>query len=258
MGFPNFKNKYTKDSIFTPSEFMAYQKKRGKYPKFKAPEGVIFCYQRSLMEFILENHKTTKVEGFYGEIYLLDETNGKVAIIGNFGIGSPIAATLLEELIAFGVKKFISIGTAGTLQKDIKIGSLMICEKAIRDEGTSYHYLKPSKYAYASKEMTNKIKKSFNKLKQKYFVGTSWTIDAPYRETIAEARQYQKEGVATVEMEASALFAVAQYRNVELGAIFTISDSLAELEWKPKFHLKKTKKGLEILYKVAVDALLSR
>ena len=257
MGFPNLKDKHAKDSMFTPSEFMAYQKKCGKYPKFKTPEGIIFCYQRSLMEFILENHKTTKVEGFYGEMYLLDETNDKVAIIGKFGIGSPVVATLLEELIAFGVKKFVSIGTAGTLQKNITIGSLMVCEKAIRDEGTSHHYLKPSKYAYASKEMTNKIKNSLDKFKQKYFIGTSWTIDAPYRETVAEATQYQKEGVATVEMETSALFSVAQYRNVDLGAIFTISDSLAELEWKPKFHLKKTKKGLEILYKVAVDVLLN-
>ena len=144
-----------------------------------------------------------------------------------------------------------------TLQKNITIGGLMVCEKAIRDEGTSHHYLKHSKYAYASKDMTNKIKKSLDKFKQKYFIGTSWTIDAPYRETVAEAKQYQKEGVATVEMEASALFAVAQYRNVELGAIFTISDSLAELEWKPKFHFKKTKQGLEILYKVAVDVLLN-
>jgi uridine phosphorylase len=257
MGFPNLKDKHEKDSLFTPSEFMAYQKKHGKYPKFKTPEGIVFCYQRSLMEFILENHKTTKVEGFKGEMYLLDETNGKIAIIGKFGIGSPVVVTLLEELIAFGVKKFISIGTAGTLQKDITIGSLMICEKAIRDEGTSHHYLKHSKYAYASKEITNKIKKSLDKFKQKYFIGTSWTIDAPYRETVAEVKQYQKEGVATVEMEASALFSVAQYRNVELGTIFTISDSLVELEWKPKFHSKKTKTGLEILYKIAVDVLLN-
>lgn len=257
MGFPNLKNKHAEDSMFSPNEYMEYRKKRGGYPKFKPPVGVIFCYQTELMNLILENHKTTKVEGFYGEMYLLDETNRKLAIIGKFGIGSPIVVTLLEELIAFGVKKFISIGTAGTLQKDITIGSLMVCEKAIRDEGTSHHYIKHSKYAYASKEMTNKIKNSLDKFKQNYFVGTSWTIDAPYRETVAEAKQYQKEGVATVEMEASALFAVAQYRNIELGAIFTISDSLAELEWKPKFHLKKTKIGLEILYKVAIDVLLN-
>lgn len=258
MVFPNIKNKHAKDSMFNPKEFMDYRKKRGEYPKFKPPVGVIFCYQRSLMEHILKNYKTTKVKGFYGEMYLIKETEKKVAVIGKFGIGAPVVCTLLEELVAFGVKKFISVGTAGTLQKNIKIGSLMICNKAIRDEGTSHHYLKNSKYAFASKKMTNKIEKSLENLKQKYFVGTSWTIDAPYRETVAEARQYQKEGVATVEMEASALFTVAQYRNVEIGAIFTISDSLAELEWKPKFHLKKTKKGLEILYKVAVDVLLNQ
>ncbi len=256
MAFPNFKNKHLKDSMITPEEFMAYQKKRGRYPKFKPPLGVIFCYQSSLMEHILDNHKTTKVEGFSGEMHLLDETKGRVAVIGKFGIGAPVAVVLLEELIAFGVKRFISIGTAGTLQKDIKIGSIMVCEKAIRDEGTSHHYLKHSKYAYASKEITDKIKNSLDRFKQKYFVGTSWTIDAPYRETVAEAKKYQKEGVATVEMEAAALFSVAQYRGVELGAIFTISDSLAELEWKPAFHFKKTKKGLEILYKVALDVLL--
>jgi len=256
MKFPNFKDKHLEDSIISPSEFMEYQKEQGKYPTFKKPEGLIFCYQKSLIQYVLENHKTTKVEGFYGEMYLLDETEGKLAIIGKFGIGAPVVVTLFEELIAFGIKKFISIGTAGTLQKHIKIGSLMLCDRAIRDEGTSHHYVESSKYAYASKVMIENIKESLNKFNQEYFVGTSWTIDAPYRETVAEARQYQSEGVATVEMEASALFVVAEYRKVDLGAIFTISDSLAELEWNPKFHSKKTKQGLEILYKVSVDALL--
>lgn len=255
MGFPNLRGKQNQDSMFNPTEFMNYQKKRGKFPKFRPPKGVILCYQRSLIEHILKNHKVTKVEGFYGEMYLLNETKGEVAIIGKFGIGSPVVVTLLEELIAFGVKRFVSVGTAGTLQRNIDVGSLMVCEKAIRDEGTSHHYIKSSKYAYASKGITKKIKEVLNNLGQKYFVGTSWTIDAPYRETVAEAKQYQKEGVATVEMEASALFSVAKYRNVELGAIFTISDSLAELEWKPKFHLKKTSKGLETLYNVAVEVL---
>jgi len=239
MAFPNIKGKHAKDPVFSPKEFLDYLKKIGRYPKFKPPVGVIFCYQLPLIKNILKKYKAKKVRGFAGEMYLLDKTNGKIAVVGNFGIGAPVAASVLEELIAFGVKKFISIGIAGTLQKDVKIGSLMICDKAIRDEGTSHHYLKHSKYAYASKEMVNKIKKSFEKFNQKYFVRTSWTIDAPYRETVAEVRQYQKEGVIAVEMEAAALFAVAKYRNVQLGAIFTISDSLAELEWKPKMHSKR-------------------
>ena len=208
------------------------------------------------MEYIIENHKTTKVDGFNGEMYLLNETGGKIAIIGKFGIGSPVVVTLLEELIAFGVKKFISIGTAGTLQKNIKVGDLIVCEKAIRDEGTSHHYIKTGKYAYPSKELTQKIKLSLKNQHVAFVSGTSWTIDAPYRETVAEAKQYQKEGVLTVEMEASALFTVAKYREVELGAMFTISDSLAELKWIPKFHAKKVDNSLEKIYKVAVDVLL--
>ncbi len=242
--------------MFSPADFLKYQRKRGSGDRFNPPAGVIFCYQQRLLDYVLDQHKTRRVQGFYGEMYLLEETKNRIAILGRFGIGAPIVVTLLEELIAFGVRRFISVGTAGTLQKHLCVGDLVVCDRAIRDEGTSYHYLKPSKYAYASREMTQFIKAALDAFEQKYVVGTSWTTDAPYRETVAEARQYQKEGVATVEMEASALFAVAQFRGVEMGAMFTISDSLAELQWSPRFHSRKTSGGLETLYDVALAALL--
>ena len=258
MAFPNFKNKHAKDSMYSPGDYLRYQRKRRKYDRFNPPKGVILCYSRELMEYVLEKHKVTKVDRFHGEMYLLNETKGKVAIIGKFGIGSPVVVTLVEELIAFGVKRFISIGTAGTLQKNINAGDLIVCDRAIRDEGTSYHYLKASKYAYASEDMAERIKEALDALGQKYSVGTSWTVDAPYRETVAEARQYQKEGVATVEMEASALFAVAKYRKVEMGAVFTISDSLAGLQWSPKFHLRRPEAGWKSYIKLRLRRFLGR
>src|SRR3989338_7704773 len=113
---------------------MNYQKKIGRQPKFKTPKGIIFCYDRSFMKYLLENHKTTKFDNFYN-IYLLNETYGQIAVIGNFGIGAPVVVTILEELIAFGVKNFISIGTACLLNKNLNVGDLIVCEKAIRDEG---------------------------------------------------------------------------------------------------------------------------
>lgn len=256
MGFPILKGKHDWDSMINPDEFVKYRRKNGDNTNEKPPESVIICYSRKLMEYILKHHKNRQVKrAFYDRLYLVKQGKKEIGVIGGFGVGSPVASIVLEELIAFGVKKFISIGTAGTLQKHIKIGELMVCDRAIRDEGTSHHYVKTSKYAYPSKEMTGKIKKVLEKMGQKYFIGTSWTIDAPYRETVAEAKHYQKEGVATVEMEASALFTIAQYRKVKLGAIFTISDSLAELAWKPMFHSKKAEVGLETLYKIAVEAL---
>jgi len=255
MAFPNFKHKHAQDSMISPEEYMQYRKKTGTYPRYKVPKGVIICYDKNLMGYVIKKHKAKSVEGFRG-MYLLPETKNQIGVIGDFGIGAPTAVVQLEELIAFGVKNFISVGSAGTLQRDLRIGDLVVCERAIRDEGSSHHYVKTGKYAHASKEMTEKIKEAMKKRKLKFVSGTSWTIDTPYRETVAEARHYQKEGVLTVEMEASALFTVAQYRGVELGAIFTISDSLAELKWLPKFHVKKVDKGKEQIYQTALEVLL--
>ena len=174
MGFPNLRNKHAHDSMFTPKEFMEYQKKIGKYPRFKPPKGVIFCYSRRLLEHILINHKTTKTEGFYGEFYLLNETENQIGVLAKFGIGAPVVVALMEELIAFGVKKFISIGEAGTLQKNLKIRDIVVCDRAIRDEGTSHHYLKHSKYAYASKGLTEKVEKVLQRLGQKCKASVTW------------------------------------------------------------------------------------
>ena len=131
----------------------------------------------------------------------------------------------------------------------------MVCQKAIRDEGTSHHYLAASKYAVASQELTSQLTESLERRNVPYRLGVSWTIDAIYRETIAEAREYQQEGVATVDMEASALFSVAEYRGVEIGAMFTISDSLADLEWRPDFDSTEARRGLEALFETAWDSL---
>jgi uridine phosphorylase len=253
MVFPNFSDKYREASLFSPKDYVNYLRKREQYPKFTPPTGVILCYSRSLLEYTVKHYKVRRAEGFSGGFYLFDEAKGNIGIIGNFGFGAPIVSTIMEELIALGVKRFLSIGVAGSLQKHLTVGSIVVCDRAIRDEGVSHHYLKPSKYAYASKSMVKKIEETLKKFGLESVVGTSWTIDAPYRETVAEIKKYQEEGVLTVEMEASAIFSVAKYRNVESGAMFTISDYLAELEWKPKFHL--TAKYMEKLFQVAKEVL---
>lgn len=254
MGFPVFENKHAESSLFSPRDYWEYRKKREDF-SFPVPKGVIMCYSEDLLEYVLQQYETMSIKGFIGGMHLIHETNNQVAISGKFGIGAPAAALTLEDVAAFGVNQVISIGTAGSLQKEVDIGDIVVCDKAIRDEGTSYHYTEPSKYAYSSPEMTEKIKQALDRRNQKCILGTSWTTDAPYRETVAEIKQYQKEGVVTVEMEASALFAVACYRNVDMGALFTISDSVAGLEWNPQFHAGKVLEKLKILYHVAVDVL---
>ena len=255
MPFPNFPDKYRETSLINGKDFWEYKKNIGSYPEIDPPKGVIFTFQPKLMTYIIANYAVKKIENVFGDFYLLEQTQGNIGICGNFGIGAPGAAILLEELAAFGVKWFISIGTAGALQKDLKLGNIVVCNRAIRDEGTSYHYIPGEKYSHPSQGLNKKIKEAIEKMGLEYNFGTSWTTDAPFRETIKEIEYYREEGVLTVDMEASAVFAVAQALNVDAGAIFTISDYLGEREWKPYFHL--TDEHLQTLFKIAIETLNS-
>jgi uridine phosphorylase len=123
-----------------------------------------------------------------------------VALVANFGIGSPIAAVMLEDLVALGCREVISIGTTGALQPGMAIGDIVVCDRAIRDEGTSHHYLPSARYVAASGALTARVQAALDDAKVAYRTGTSWTVDAPYRETVGEARHYRDEGVTCVEM----------------------------------------------------------
>ena len=221
---------------FSAKDFLAYRQ-QGKLPEFQIPEAVIFCYQSSLYKHVLERHDVSRIRLFGGEFYLLTDTDGRIGFSARFGIGAPVVTALLEEMVALGVSRFMSIGTAGALARDLQVGDVVVCDRAIRDEGVSHHYLAPAKYSNANPALTERLAQTLGELGLTPRRGTSWTIDTPYRETVAEARQYQAEGVLTVEMEAAALFAVAEYLKVPLAAAFTISDSLADLEWALQFQL---------------------
>ncbi|MFX0005934.1 MAG: nucleoside phosphorylase [Candidatus Hermodarchaeota archaeon] len=256
MSYPNFPNKYQEKSLSTAKRFWSYKRKIGRTPKIEPPKGVIICYSTRLLNYIIENHSAEKVDFVFGDsFYLLEEEGQQLGVCGGFGIGAPIVGIILEELTEFGVKSFLSIGTAGALQKELKLGSLVICDRAIRDEGTSHHYLEVEKYSYASKKITKKLCEVMKKLHLEYTIGTTWTIDAPYRETFSEIARYKQEHVLTVDMEAAAFFAVAQYLGVDAGVIFTISDYLSEDDWELHFHL--TEEFLHKLFLIAKETINS-
>lgn len=255
--YPNFAGKHAEEAMFTPADFTAYLRQVGRLDGYEPPAGVVLCYQRSLHEHILrlEGLRPTGNHGSVRGLLRLPSTGGRIGILGQFGIGAPTAAAAVEELAAMGTPAFVSIGTAGSLQRDLNAGDLVLCDAAIRDEGVSHHYLPPAKLVSASEAMTAGLRSAFVQAGVACRVGTSWTIDTPYRETVAEARHYQAEGVLCVEMEAAALFSVAQVRGLEVGAAFAISDSLAELAWTPHFHRPEVEAGLRALYDVALTAM---
>jgi hypothetical protein len=258
VSYPNFAGKHAEEALFSPADFVAYLRRAGAVETGAAPAGVVLTYQRSLYEHVIRLEgldPPARGSSLHGRLLPLPSTGGTIGLAGQFGIGAPAAAAVLEELTAMGTTDFVSIGTAGSLQRDLGVGELVLCGAAIRDEGVSHHYLPAAKQAAASPALTASLGTALGRAGAAFRTGVSWTIDAPYRETVAEARHYQAEGVLCVEMEAAALFAVAQVRGVRIASAFAISDSLADLVWNPQFLGAGVQDGLVALYEAALGAL---
>jgi uridine phosphorylase len=251
--------KHALEALFHPTDNVAYAREGGKLEGYEAPEGIILCYQRSVLEHSrrTEDFPTVPSVPLHRGLVTLPSTGHRFGVLGDFGFGAPIAALLMEDFIALGTQKFISIGTAGGLQRDRRVGDIVLCNRAIRDEGVSHHYVAPGKYAEASPELTTQLADVFASKGIASRTGCAWTIDTPYRETLEEVRQYREEGVECVEMEAAALFSVAICRSVQVASAFVISDLLVDDVWEPQMRSEETAAGLRTLYEAAVAALLA-
>jgi len=244
MVYPQFKDKHLKRALFDPEDFVNYK----EWDKDEFPKKYILIYQEEPLRYFKRKYKVEKKIRLHSRIDIhLYKDIGFVKITG---IGCPNVITVFEELIALGGKEFLSLGTAGGLRKQ----GTFLCQKALRDEGTSFHYISHGQFSYPNKKLTKKLGKIMEKQGIKYEKGTTWTIDAPYRETKAEVQKYIKKGISTVEMEASALFAVARVRNVKIAGAFVVSDVLGD-KWEPQFHAFDLKKGLHKLIDVGMECL---
>jgi uridine phosphorylase len=155
--------------------------------------------------------------------------------------GAPSAAMTLEELIAFGVEEAICWGYCGSLQEDIGVGEVVLPSSAIREEGTSYHYLPEGTEASPDPQLQKRLSASLAGEGLGCHRGRIWTTDAPYRETGEKVRRYRQAGVLAVDMEMAALFAVAQVRGVALGSALLVSDHVSEERWTPGFRTEALK-----------------
>jgi uridine phosphorylase len=163
-------------------------------------------------------------------VYRLATEYGTVAVM-HPGVGAPLAAAFMEEAIALGGRKFIACGGAGVLKKGIDVEHIVVPDSAIRDEGTSYHYLPPEAEVRAHPDALSAIQRTLARHHLPYEIGRTWTTDAPYRETRDMVNDRIAQGCLTVEMEAAALMAVAQFRGVVFGQLLYGGDDLTGDEW---------------------------
>jgi uridine phosphorylase len=228
--------------------------KRGA-PRVPPPHTVIIGYQRAVIAALLKRYRHVKVDGFFSDFHILKTHGQPIGVLQPGGPGAPIIAAALEELIAFGARRFVSIGLAGGLQPDLHSGDIVIADRALRDEGTSYHYLPPARSVEADSALSQQIASALSARSIAYVRGASWTTDAPYRETRRQVETFRAEGVKTVEMEAAALFAVGQRLSVPTAAVFVIGDRLADLIWQPPIDSRVLEQSLKTVAEISAATL---
>ena len=160
-------------------------------------------------------------------VYVMDYKGEKVCL-AQAPVGSAPAAQFMDWLI-YGVEKIISTGTCGVLT-NIEENAFLVPVRALRDEGASYHYAPPSRYMDVHVEAISAIEQVLEQLGVPYEEVMTWSTDGFYRETAEKVAYRKEEGCAVVEMECSALAAVAQLRGVVWGELLFTADSLADLD----------------------------
>lgn len=199
------------------------------------PEHCVICFFKEVIEEVAREQQAKVVvdnrwEDGLHPIYEIAYRDGRLAFF-HPGVGGALAAGLLEEAIAYGCRKFIVCGGCGVLEKDIAVGQLIVVASAVRDEGTSYHYLPPGREVLVQAAGVSVLKETLERRGVPYRTGKTWTTDAPYRETPAKIAARKREGCVVVEMETASLLAVAQFRDVMLGQVLYGGDDLSGGEW---------------------------
>jgi uridine phosphorylase len=231
-------------------------------PVSKSPlistEKAVICFFQEIIDKLNSENKLTLIKNIKTEIgshpvYSM-EYNGETLGLFHPGVGAPLAVGMTEEVIGMGFRKFIACGGAGVLDGDIVSGHVIVPSVAVRDEGTSYHYMEPTREVEMNSIALKVIKKVLDSSEMDYLIGKTWTTDAIYRETSDKIKLRKSEGCITVEMETASLFALSCFRDVIIGQILYGGDDISGDVWDERDWTKLSAR--EIIFYLAVESCL--
>lgn len=246
--------------LLNPADLVVAFTKR-KPDELALPSRAIITFDSGDLKRILSARKHRLIDEWtpFRWIYWID---GSDTVVTKSYFGGPNVAALVEELSAFGVKEFIVWGYCGGIGEAINVGDVIIAKGALREDGTSYHYLddresqslpsspfdKRGQVGFSSDDFvyTDWFDQWTREAKGRGFQeGLIWSCDAIYRETRDKVLNYGKMGISAVEMEVASFYAVCKFKDLKGIAFLVVSDSLKDNRWTPGFHTKPFRQGVK-------------
>jgi uridine phosphorylase len=228
---PILQNKDTgAPSVFTPDALLREARRQKALAKNDVPRICVLDPDGDLLRRLRRSGEAQRFEGwpcYHTDLYsfaLADETIGMVGC----AVGAPFAVLIAEELFASGCELLISITSAGQITPAGEPPYFVIIDRALRDEGTSYHYAAPDEFAAADPALVALAAKALAETRQRVIVGPSWTTDAPFRETAQAIDAARQKGILAVEMEAAALYTFARTRGARVLCIAHVTNTMGQ------------------------------
>lgn len=193
------------------------------------PAHAVLCfYAEILVALPAEAEQVGELEASHGRhpIWKIRRHGEEIAVF-HPGVGAPLAAAFLEEVVVMGARKVVACGGCGTLTPEVAAGEIVIPTSAVRDEGTSFHYLPASREVDADPKGVAAAVALLEERDVPLRTGKVWTTDAIYRETRQRVDRRREEGCLVVEMEAAAFFAVARFRGIRFAQLLYGGDDLS-------------------------------
>ncbi len=222
------------------------------------PGAAVICFFAEIVDEVCGGGRAEVIRSLGleapGPLYALDVGRGRRIAVLHPGIGAPMAVALMEEVIALGCRGFVACGGAGAIVADLALGHVVVPECAVRDEGTSYHYLPAAREVEADPADVAVAVSVLERNGVPYTVGKTWTTDAPYRATASRVAARRAEGCITVEMETAAFLAVARHRSVRFAQYLYAGDDLSGEAWDHRSWTRWSSR--RALFDLAVEAAL--
>ena len=223
---------YEAPALFTPQNLLREARRQKGLADGRVPAICVFDPDGDLVDFLhatgrARRHPTWVCYHTVLDTFVQDEI--EYGMVGRV-VGAPFAVLVAEELFASGCQLLISITSAGQILPVGQPPYMILIEQALRDEGTSYHYLPPAPYSFLHPTLREMVSAHWDHNLAPLHIGASWTTDAPFRETEAMIVQRRAEGILAVEMEAAALYALAQARQYQIICFAHVTNQMGQTE----------------------------
>lgn len=219
-----------KRSLFTPENLLREARRQKTIAKRQIPRICVLDPDGDIVRYLRKKNQATlnpKWACYHTELYNAKLNSGTVGIVG-CAVGAPYAVLVAEEMFASGCTLLLSITSAGRVRLQADSPRFLLISRALRDEGTSDRYVPPGAYSYLGKGLLTTLLASTAETPVPFGIGTSWTTDAPFRETATSISHARDRGAACVEMEAAALYAFGAARRRDIVCIAHVTNSMAQ------------------------------